>query len=61
MTGNKRLSIWFLFTTVVSIFNMCTIRIFATNWPLYVVTANAVISLFGLILHMHMNEILAGL
>ena len=59
MTGNKRLSIWFLFTTVVSIFNICTIRIFATNWPLYVVTANAVISLFGLILHMHMNEILA--
>ena len=61
MTGNKRLSIWFLFTTIVSIFNICTIRIFAVNWPLYVVTANAVISLFGLILHMHMNEILAGL
>ena len=59
MTGNKRLSIWFLFTTIVSIFNICTIRIFAVNWPLYVVTANAVISLFGLILHMHMNEILA--
>ena len=35
MTGNKRLSIWFLFTTVVSIYNICTIHIFATNWPLY--------------------------
>ena len=59
MTGNKSLSIWFLFTTIVSIFNICTIRIFAVNWPLYVVTANAVISLFGLILHMHLNGELA--
>lgn len=59
MTGSKRLSVWFLFTTVVSIFNICTIRIFVTNWPLYVVTVNAVLSLFGLILHLHMNERLA--
>jgi len=59
MAGNKRLAIWYFFTTLLSIFNICTIRIFdGYNWPFYAVTANAVFSLGGLVLHMHMNEAL---
>ena len=56
-TGNRRLAVWYLFTTLLSIFNICTIRIFdGYNWPFYAVTANAVLSLGGLVFHMHMNE-----
>ena len=57
MTGNKNKATWFLFTTVLSIFNICTIRIFdGYNWPFYAVTVNAVLSLGGLIFHLHANE-----
>jgi len=42
---------------MLSIFSICTIRIFdGYNWPFYAVTANAVISLFGLIFHVHLDE-----
>ena len=57
MTGNKNKAIWFLFTTLLSIFNICTIRIFdGYNWPFYAVTANAVLSLGGLVFHMHEDK-----
>lgn len=57
MTGNKKVATWFLFTTLLSIFNICTIRIFdGYNWPFYAVTANAVLSLGGLVFHMHANK-----
>ena len=57
MTGNKNKATWFFFTTVLSIFNICTIRIFdGYNWPFYAVTVNAVLSLGGLIFHLHANE-----
>ena len=57
MTGNKKAATWFLFTTLLSIFNICTIRIFdGYNWPFYAVTANAVLSLGGLVFHMHANK-----
>ena len=50
MAGNKNKATWFLFTTLLSIFNICTIRIFdGYNWPFYAVTVNAVFSLGGLI------------
>ena len=55
--GNKHKAIWFFFTTLLSIFNICTIRIFATNWPLTIVSANAVLSLAGLVFYMHVDEI----
>ncbi len=54
MTGSKGKATWFLFTTLLSIFNICTIRIFdGYNWPFYAVTVNAVLSLGGLVFHMH--------
>ncbi len=57
MNRNKRRAVWYLFTTMLSIFSICTIRIFdGFNWPFYAVTANAVISLLGLIFHVHINE-----
>ena len=57
MTGNKKAATWFFFTTLLSIFNICTIRIFdGYNWPFYAVTANAVLSLGGLVFHMHVNK-----
>ena len=57
MTGNKHKAVWFLFTTLLSIFSICTIRIFdGFNWPFYAVTANAVFSLAGLVYHMHEDE-----
>ena len=57
MTKNKHFATWYFFTTLLSIFNICTIRIFdGFNWPFYAVTANAILSLGGLILHMHLNE-----
>lgn len=50
-------AIWYLFTTMVSIFSICTIRIFdGFNWPFYAVTVNAVVSLCGLIFHIHVDE-----
>lgn len=55
--GNKHKAIWFFFTTLLSIFNICTIRIFVTNWPLTIVSANAVLSLAGLVFYMHVDEI----
>ena len=59
MARNKRFATWYFFTTLLSIFNICTIRIFdGYNWPFYAVTANAVLSLGGLVLQMHMNEAL---
>ena len=57
MTGNRNKATWFLFTTLLSIFNICTIRIFdGYNWPFYAVTANAMLSLGGLVFHMHEDE-----
>ena len=57
MAKSKNRAIWYLFTTMLSIFNICTIRIFdGFNWPFYAVTVNAVISLCGLILHVHLNQ-----
>ena len=57
MTGNKKAATWFLFTTLLSIFNICTIRIFdGYNWPFYAVTANAILSLGGLVFHMHADK-----
>ena len=57
MTGNKKAATWFLFTTLLSIFNICTIRIFdGYNWPFYAVTANAILSLGGLAFHMHADK-----
>ena len=57
MTGNKHKATWFLFTTLLSIFNICTIRIFdGYNWPFYAVTGNAILSLGGLIFHMHEDK-----
>ena len=49
--------LWFLTTTLISIFSICTIRIFdGYNWPFYAVTLNAVISLAGLIFHLHVRK-----
>ena len=57
ITRNKRWAIWYLVTTMLSIFSICTIRIFdGFNWPFYAVTANALISLGGLIFHIHTEE-----
>lgn len=57
MKRNKHRAIWYLFTTMLSIFSICTIRIFdGFNWPFYAVTVNAVISLLGLVFHVHMDE-----
>ncbi len=57
MTGNKNKATWFLFTTLLSIFSICTIRIFdGFNWPFYAVTANALLSLGGLVFHMHEDK-----
>ena len=57
MTGNKHKATWYFFTTLLYIFNICTIRIFdGYNWPFYAVTANAVFSLGGLVFHMHADE-----
>lgn len=57
MTGNKHKATWFLFTTLLSIFNICTIRIFdGYNWPFYAVTGNAILSLGGLVFHMHEDK-----
>ena len=57
MAKSKNRAIWYLFTTMLSIFNICTIRIFdGFNWPFYAVTVNAVISLCGLIFHVHLNQ-----
>ena len=57
MAGNKNKATWFLFTTLLSIFNICTIRIFdGYNWPFYAVTVNAVLSLGGLVFHMHEDK-----
>ena len=57
MSRNKNRAIWYLFTTMLSIFSISTIRIFdGYNWPFYAVTANAVISLLGLMFHVHIDE-----
>ena len=57
MSKNKHWAIWYLFTTMLSIFSICTIRIFdGFNWPFYAVTVNALISLGGLVFHIHMEE-----
>lgn len=57
MTRNRHWTTWYLFTTLLGIFNICTIRIFdGYNWPFYAVTANVVLSLGGLIFQMHVNE-----
>ena len=54
MTNSIHLAVWYLLTTMLSIFNICTIQIFdGFNWPFYAVTANAAISLGGLIFHIH--------
>ena len=57
MAKNKHMATWYFFTTLISIFSICTIRIFdGYNWPFYAVTANAILSLGGLVLHMHLND-----
>ena len=56
MSANKNKAIWFLFTTMLSIFNICTIYIFARNWPFYAVTLNAILSLGGLAFQMHVDD-----
>ena len=56
MSANKNKAIWFLFTTMLSIFNICTIYIFARNWPFYAVTLNAILSLGGLVFQMHVDD-----
>ena len=57
MTKHTWKAVWFLFTTLLSIFSIVTIRIFdGFNWPFYAVTANAVISLAGLIFQLHADE-----
>lgn len=57
MTKNIHRAIWYLFTTMLSIFNICTIQIFdGFNWPFYAVTVNALASLAGLIFHIHIEE-----
>ena len=56
MNGNKHKAVWYLFTTMLSIFSICTILIFdGYNWPFYAVTANAIISLLGLVVHVHFD------
>jgi len=59
MSVNRNRAIWYFFTTLLTIFNICTIRIFDRGWPLYVVTANAIVSLCGLVYHMHVDKIAA--
>ena len=57
MNRNEHRAIWYLFTTMLSIFSICTIRIFdGYNWPFFAVTGNAVVSLCGLIFHVHIDE-----
>ena len=57
MSRNTHKAVWFLFTTLLSIFSICTIQIFdGFNWPFYAVTLNALVSLAGLIFHLHMDE-----
>ncbi len=57
MRRNTSKAAWFLFTTLLSIFSISTIRIFdGFNWPFYAVTANAVISLGGLIFQLHVED-----
>ncbi|MBQ9631701.1 MAG: hypothetical protein IJV04_02125 [Lachnospiraceae bacterium] len=57
MNNNKNKAIWYLFTTMLSIFNICTIQIFdGFNWPFYAVTINALVSLCGLIFQVHVEE-----
>ena len=56
MSANNNKAIWFLFTTMLSIFNICTIYIFARNWPFYAVTLNAILSLGGLVFQMHVDD-----
>lgn len=57
MNRKKHITVWYLFATMLSIFNICTIQIFdGFNWPFYAVTVNAVISLIGLIFHVHIDE-----
>ena len=49
--------LWFFLTTLLSVFSICTIRIFdGFNWPFYAVTVNAVISMAGLVFHLHVGE-----
>lgn len=56
MEENKNKAIWFLFTTMISIFGICVILIFdGSHWPLYSVLVNAVLSLCGLIFQMHVD------
>ena len=56
MVHNKQKAIWYLFTTMLSIFGICTIRIFdGFNWPFYAVTVNAIVSLCGLAFHMNVD------
>ena len=57
MAINKHWAIWYLFTTMLSIFNICTIQIFdGFNWPFYAVAGNAIVSLCGLIFHIHADN-----
>ena len=57
MVKNSYRAIWYLFTTMMSIFSISCIRIFdGFNWPFYTVTVNALISLCGLVFYIHRRE-----
>lgn len=50
-------ALWFIFCTIVAIFNIVTIYIFdGFDWPYYAVLLNAVISFLGIVYHMHADE-----
>ncbi len=56
MVENTGKAIWYLFTTMLSIFGVCTIQIFdGFNGPFYIVAFNALLSLAALIFQMHVD------
>lgn len=57
MRKNTNKALWFFLTTLISIFSICTIRIFdGFNWPFYAVALNALVSLGGLVFQLHADE-----
>jgi len=56
-TRNRRGALWYILCTLLSIFNICTIQIFdGFDWPFYAVAGNALISLVGIVYHIHAAE-----
>lgn len=57
MEHHRHAALWYIFCTLLSIFNICTIQIFdGFDWPFYAVTANAIVSCAGIIYHLHASE-----